>query len=174
MVDIKRLVSFEELSEQISQHQNFVQSDGGIGEKINLSRCLYSDIDFSGLDLTNVGFVDSKFENCNFNKCVLSDAVFQDSEFINCKFSHCFVAKVTFSGVIFQRATFEHATLNSCEFFSCQIKNTSFVRAAVNSPAFADCVIAYSDFTGTKFSDVSESVLLEDLGEGDNILAWEK
>jgi uncharacterized protein YjbI with pentapeptide repeats len=104
--------------------------------------CRFSGIDFALVQIKHSKFIDCTFEECNLSNCSLVEASFQGVHFHNCKML----------GLHFEHANpFGFA----CNFKNCQMKHVSFYQVNIQNCNFEYCDLEGADFTEAKAKDSS-------------------
>jgi len=113
-----------------------------------------------GLDLGNLNFHQSYFDNCTFQKCnfdqtVFVGASFQNAKFWNVKASHCI-----FNNADFYKAVIEKSVFIYCDFFKGCFINTEFRSSGLVGNSFNKAWFGFTKFFRTPFSfnDFSDTV----------------
>lgn len=94
----------------------------------------FEQCDFSGMDLSDVIFIECTFLECNFSNTILSRTSFRECFFLSCK-----LVGVRFDeGIPF---------LQPPQFKNCDLKLASFVSMKLHSIHFERCKLTETDFT---------------------------
>lgn len=105
--------------------------------------CAFHNCNFTGVDLSNINFIECTFENCNFSLAKVINTGFREVTFTGCKllgmrFEDCndFLFFVNFSDCL----------LNLSSFFKKKLKNTSFKNCSMREVYFSNCDLSSALF----------------------------
>jgi uncharacterized protein YjbI with pentapeptide repeats len=132
-----------------------------------MSKTYYAEEEFKGIDFSKEHFeiADyelSRFINCTFAQCNLSEA-----GFIECTFQGCDLSMAKMNGTALRNTTFTECKLIglpfdacnsfgfSAEFMACNLHLSSFFQQKMQKSVFRDCQLNEVDFTQ---ADLKESV----------------
>lgn len=156
----------------------------------------YVDCLFEAVNISKQLFSDIQFEDCTFNDCDFNEAQFKDCKFIHCQFNRCQMSVVKWPytelfdvnfveckliGVDWTQAdwptfrrdpelTFKHCMLNGASFFalvlnelvfdSCQLRDVDFREGDFTDSKITNCDLFQSLFMRTQLGavDFTDSV----------------
>jgi len=111
-------------------------------EKSTYEACRFSGLDLTAQTIKGSKFIDCTFEECNLSNCSLVEASFQGVHFNNCKLL----------GLHFENTNpFGFA----CNFLNCQMKHVSFYQLNIQNCSFENCDLEGADFTEAKAKNIS-------------------
>ena len=115
--------------------------------------CRFTQLDFSGQDLSGFQFIDCQFEDCSVSNVKLLDACFRDVHFLRCKmvglhFEDCheIFFDAQFSGCILDLSSFFGRKLEGFVFTGCSLKEVDFSEASLVGADFSG-----AELTGAVF-----------------------
>ena len=124
-------ISPQEIKEKISSIEEW-KSKGFDAVK------LYENIDFSGVDFSNVSLHERKFYKCKLNGCNFRSSNLRESKFLQCELNNSIAL---YSIGYF--ANFAHCSINNCKFHYCNFSGASFKR----------CILTNTSFHSSNFND---------------------
>ena len=119
----------------------------------------FSNISFTGFDLSysDLGlyeFCNCKFISCNLSMVKLNNTLMDGVEFVNCKlmgvdFSKCsrYVFTVRFTKSVMSYSLFERNRMAKSVFHGCVIHEASFSDTDLSEAKFIDCDLSLTQFT---------------------------
>ena len=124
---------------------------------MEFDHCLFTNTDFSQLEV-----VDVRFKNCDFSNADLSKASIHRAEFINCKLlgtslPESAIHHVTFQDCILNLATFGFSKLENIHFVHSQLQGTDFYQCKFKHLAFDTCDLNEANFEQTPLNGVDLS-----------------
>jgi len=139
---MKRLTQ-EQLDIKVAQHQLWVASTFGKGERLILTRYDLSHMTFSNLDLRNSVFDKCDLSHCSFEDSKLDNAVIQESKISNCVFSRSSLTDCKMRGSDFSQSVFYKNYLKGADFSDCILKDARI----------EDCDLRCTNFKGVADMD---------------------
>jgi fluoroquinolone resistance protein len=106
-------------------------------EKSSYEACRFIGLDFTAVKVSQSKFLDCTFEECNLSNCSLVDTVLNGVSFYNCKLL----------GLHFEYA---NAFGFSCQFDNCLLKHASFYQMNLQNSSLINCQLEGADFTEIK------------------------
>jgi uncharacterized protein YjbI with pentapeptide repeats len=107
--------------------------------------CVFTDCDFSNLDLEGFRFIDCSFHRCNLSLARIVNVSFQDARFTDCKMLGLHFDKCNSFGL---SLTFRNCTLDHSSFYGTKLKKTVFDACQIHEADFTGC-----DLTGALFGN---------------------
>lgn len=105
-------------------------------------KCSFINCNFYNSDVSEIVFIDCRFESCSLSLINVNEATFNNVEFYNCKMA----------GVIFENC---NDFCLSVDFNYCILSQSSFARKKLRKTSFKDSVLIGVDFSE---SDLKDSV----------------
>ncbi|WP_197039017.1 pentapeptide repeat-containing protein [Herbidospora cretacea] len=115
-------------------------------QRARLNELTLHSVEFSGCDLANLHWGDSKLSRVTFTDCRMLGAVWQEITFDDVVFEGCRLDLATFTRV---------RTTGSVIFSSCSLREAQFVAGDLSGGvAIDDCDLALAEFRGGKYRDL--------------------
>lgn len=118
--------------------------------------CTFVGCDFSQSDLSQMKFLDSRFDKCNLSITKVMEAAMQNIDFTDCKlhgvdWSHCssFLFEVHFTDSLLDFSSFSGIKMRKTEFKNCHIIEADFSLADLTESTFDRCDLTGSIFANT-------------------------
>lgn len=127
----------EEIDKILELHRTWLYTEGKEGKQAVFNQVDLYYIDFSGMILCGVRFIDSIIRLTRFNKSHLEDVTFTDCRIENSKFTE---------------ALLDELLLNRTEIY-----NTCFADTDINNSTVCNSLVEYSRLTGSMFDNVAIS-----------------
>jgi len=115
--------------------------------------CVFSNCDFSKVNLSTTKFIDCDFNDCNFSEVIINDTFFQDVNFTACKmmglhFENCndFGFSVGFDRCILNYSSFFQMRLVKTKFEDCKLLDVDFSESDLTSGLFSNCDLSNALF----------------------------
>jgi|LauGreDrversion4_2_1035121.scaffolds.fasta_scaffold16230_5 fluoroquinolone resistance protein len=106
-------------------------------EKSSYEACRFIGLDFTAVKVSQSKFLDCIFEECNLSNCSLVDTILNGVSFYNCKLL----------GLHFEYA---NSFGFSCQFDNCLLKHASFYQMNLQNSSLLNCELEGADFTEIK------------------------
>ncbi|HBP90228.1 MAG TPA: toll/interleukin-1 receptor domain-containing protein [Nitrospirales bacterium] len=160
----------ENLLQAIGLHEQWLDSNGYQGEKIDLSYKDLSGIDFKGLNLKKGIFWQSDFSNacltsanlsesnlmaCNFSNANLLRANLYKSDLRSALFTNTFAVQVNLKGAILEDAFLKDTKLRSADFRGAKLTNASFWYSDLTNANFEEAILLFAKFYEAIFGDTN-------------------
>lgn len=113
--------------------------------RLRTERVVFTECDFSGVNLTETEHRGSAFRNCVFERTTLWHSVFQQCSMLGSVFVQCRMRPLTFDEVDFTLAVLGGNDLRSVDFSGCRLRETSLVEADLRK-----CVLRGADLSGAR------------------------
>lgn len=117
----------------------------------------FVDVDFRGVDLSNLNFSQVKFFNVLFDDNYLHNINFIESYFQNAVFYNCALFTVLFTYATFLCCNFAKSNMIKTDFGGAFIENSSFCGACLTKVDFSNSTFVNSDFRESKIFSTSFS-----------------
>lgn len=112
-------------------------------------RTVFSECDFSGVNLAESQHHGSAFRNCTFARTILWHSTFRECSMLGSVFTHCRMRPVTFDEVDFTLAVLGGNDLRGIDFSGCRLREASLVEADMRK-----AVLRGADLTGARTSGI--------------------
>jgi uncharacterized protein YjbI with pentapeptide repeats len=144
----KQLLTHEDITQRLTKHNDFRESQGASGKHLDLSHCIIENFCFDELDLSEVAAQGALFKNCSFQKVNWSGGNFDATIAEGCNFNDGTFVKAEFFEAKLAQATFVGANLNRAEFIECDLSAVSFRKAQMRGAIISESQLAGADFEG--------------------------
>lgn len=112
---------------------------------LRTERVIFTECDFSGVDLTDSVHLGSAFRNCRFIRSALWHSTFRNCSMLGSTFEDCRFRPVICDEVDFTLAVLAGADLRGVDLSDCRFRETSLVRADLRT-----AVLRGADLTGAR------------------------
>lgn len=168
--------SQDEIDKILDLHRQWLESDGGKGERANLAGGKIIGLDLSGAILNKANLVGTKFKDVDligakFVGAMISPsdvdtenekrAIFYKSKLIECDFSNATMFRANFKESIITNASFNNSHLEQVTFEDSELSDTTFHNAYLKDADFKNSKGLNSD--NLAGSDVTNSALPEEI-----------
>jgi uncharacterized protein YjbI with pentapeptide repeats len=110
------------------------------------SRCVFDNVLWSGVDITDVKFVNCRFVSNTFDNATLSGCLFQEVEFgESVRFTRCRIDGNVFSGVLSDELRYE----------ACELTSNTWHQVAASTCVVRNCVLHMNSWTECQFQRLS-------------------
>jgi uncharacterized protein YjbI with pentapeptide repeats len=116
--------------------------------RLRTERVVFTDCDFSGVDLGESEHVGSAFRNCMFRRTTLWHSTFRHCSMLGSVFSECRLRPVTIVEVDFTLAVLGECDLRGVDLSDCRMSETSLVKADLRK-----AVLRRADLRGARTQD---------------------
>ncbi len=106
---------------------------------------MFSECDFSGVNLTESEHRGSAFRNCTFERTILWHSTFQQCSMLGSVFVNCRLRPVKFDEVDFTLAALGGNDLRGVDLTGCRLRETSLVETDLRK-----CVLRGADLSGAR------------------------
>ena len=97
--------------------------------RLRTERVVFTECDFSGVDLAESEHVGSAFRNCRFRRTTLWHSIFRHCSMLGSVFAECRLRPVTLVEVDFTLAVLGGCDLRGVDLSDCRLRETSLVEA---------------------------------------------
>lgn len=111
-------------------------------------RTIFTECDFSGVDLSESEHVGSAFRNCTFRRTNLLHSTFRHCSFLGSVFTECRMRPVTLVEVDFTLTVLGGADLRGVDLSDCRLREASLVQADLRK-----AVLRRADLSGARIQD---------------------
>lgn len=119
-------------------------------------KCVFTQCDLSGTNLSGIKFIDCIFTDCNLSlanltKTSFQEAVFKDCKMLGMRFDNCnkFMLSVAFENCTLNHSSFYNTKINKTKFKHCQLQECDFTGADLSATLFDTCDLASATFEST-------------------------
>jgi uncharacterized protein YjbI with pentapeptide repeats len=123
--------------------------------RLRTERVVFTECDFSGVDLSESEHVGSAFRNCTFRRTSMLHSVFRHCSFLGSVFTECRMRPITLVEVDFTLAVLGGADLRGVDLSDCRLREASLVETD-----FRKAVLRRADLSGARVQNTK-------LGEAD-------
>lgn len=121
--------------------------------------CVFNNIDFKGLSLSEFEFIDCEFVDCDLSLVSLTGSMFQVVHFKICKILGLFfetvkpfLFQVSFENCNLESSSFAGVNLESTVFAECKLVGVDFTEADVSKGIFNECDLLNAAFLNTNLT----------------------
>lgn len=112
-------------------------------EKSSYEACRFIGLDFTAVKVSQSKFLDCTFEECNLSNCSLVDTVLNGVSFYNCKllglhfeYANAFGFSCQFDNCLLKHASFYQMNLQNCKFLNCDLEGVEFTEVKAMGVSF--------------------------------------
>jgi uncharacterized protein YjbI with pentapeptide repeats len=113
--------------------------------RLRTDRVVFTECDFSGVDLSESEHVGSAFRNCTFRRTSLLHSTFQHCSFLGSVFTECRMRPIKFVEVDFTLTVLGGADLRGVDLSDCRLREASLVEADLRK-----AVLRRADLSGVR------------------------
>jgi uncharacterized protein YjbI with pentapeptide repeats len=137
-------------AETVWTEREFVEHDFRDDDlnRLRTERVVFTECDFSGVDLGESEHVGSAFRNCTFRRTTLWHSIFRHCSLLGSVFTECRLRPVTFVEVDFTLAVLGGGDLRGVDLSDCRLSETSLVKADLRK-----AVLRRADLRGARTQD---------------------
>ncbi len=117
--------------------------------RLRTERVVFTECDFSGVDLGESEHVGSAFRNCTFRRTMLWHSIFRHCSMLGSVFAECRLRPVTLVEVDFTLAVLGDCDLRGVDLSDCRLSETSLVGADLRK-----AVLRRADLRGARTQNV--------------------
>jgi uncharacterized protein YjbI with pentapeptide repeats len=128
---------------------DFRSVDDGDLSRLRTERVVFTECDFSGVNMSESEHVGSAFRNCMFRRTSLSHSVFRHCSLLGSVFTECRVRPVTMVEVDLTLAVLGGCDLRSVDLSDCRLREASLVGADLRK-----AVLRGADLRGARTQDL--------------------
>ncbi len=112
---------------------------------------VFSNVDFSGAELSKNTFIDMDFSECLFSGANLSESLFLNPKLQGSKFNGAVLTAVNFIEAVADRSDFSNATMNNVRFVGgCILNEANFIGVDVSGGYLGECSFVNTDFSASR------------------------
>jgi uncharacterized protein YjbI with pentapeptide repeats len=116
-------------------------------------RVVFSECDFSGVNLAESRHRGSAFRNCRFERTTLWHSTFAQCSMLGSIFVHCRLRPITFDEVDFTLAALGGNDLRGVDLSGCRLRETSLVETDLRKAVLRGADLSGARTTGTRLDD---------------------
>lgn len=136
---VPEILDDETIQRMMHEHTKEVDANDGQGTDLDLSLCIISNFDFSGMNLSGIHAYKTVFQECRFVGTDLYTADFSDTIAPGADFRKAVLAKSVFYGANLRGANFDGANLIRAYFKHCDLRGATFRDVDFSSGMISDC-----------------------------------
>ena len=138
-------------AENIWTEREFVEHDFRDDDlrRLRTERAVFTECNFSGVDLGESEHVGSAFRNCTFRRTTLWHSIFRHCSMLGSVFDECRLRPVSFVEVDFTLAALGGCDLRSVDLSACRLRETGLVKADLRK-----AVLRGADLQGARTQDI--------------------
>ena len=133
--------------------RDFRDLNAGDLSRLQTERVVFSECDFSGVNLAESEHRASAFRNCTFERTSLWHSTFQQCSMLGSVFVHCRLRPVTFEEVDFTLAVLGGNDLRGVDLSGCRLRETSLVETDLRKAVLRGADLSGARTTGTRLDD---------------------
>ncbi|HSS25571.1 MAG TPA: pentapeptide repeat-containing protein [Mycobacterium sp.] len=121
--------------------------------RLRTERVVFSECDFSGVNLSESHHRGSAFRNCTFKRALLWHSTFAQCSMLGSVFVQCRLRPMTFDEVDFTLAVLGGNDLRSTDLSGCRLRETSLVETDLRKAVLRGADLSGAPTTGTRLDD---------------------
>jgi uncharacterized protein YjbI with pentapeptide repeats len=121
--------------------------------RLQTERVVFTECDFSGVNLAESEHRGSAFRNCTFNMTTLWHSTFHQCSMLGSVFVRCQLRPVTFDEVDFTLAVLGGNDLRGIDFSGCRLRETNLVEADLRKTLLRGADLTGARTTGTRLDE---------------------
>ena len=121
--------------------------------RLRTERAMFSECNFSGVNLAESQHRGSAFRNCTFERTLLWHSTFTQCTMLGSVFVHCRLRPITFDEVDFTLAVLGGNDLRGVDLSGCRLRETSLVEADLRKAVLRGADLSGARTTGTRMDD---------------------
>jgi uncharacterized protein YjbI with pentapeptide repeats len=121
--------------------------------RLQTERVVFTECDFSGVNLAESEHRGSAFRNCTFNMTTLWHSTFHQCSMLGSVFVRCHLRPVTFDEVDFTLAVLGGNDLRGIDFSGCRLRETNLVEADLRKSLLRGADLTGARTTGTRLDE---------------------
>jgi uncharacterized protein YjbI with pentapeptide repeats len=127
-------------------------NDGDLS-RLRTERVVFTECDFSGVNLAESQHRASAFRNCTFHRTSLWHSIFQQCSMLGSVFVQCRMRPLTFEEVDFSLATLGGNDLRGVDLSGCRLRETSLVEADLRKAVLRGADLSGARTTGARLDE---------------------
>ena len=121
--------------------------------RLRTDRAVFSDCDFSGVNLAESQHRGSAFRNCTFRRTLLWHSTFAQCSMLGSVFEQCRLRPITFDEVDFTLTVLGGNDLRGIDLSGCRLRETSLVETDLRKAVLRGADLGGARTTGTRLDD---------------------
>jgi uncharacterized protein YjbI with pentapeptide repeats len=121
--------------------------------RLRTERTVFSDCDFSGVNLAESDHRGSAFRNCKFERTLLWHSTFAQCSMLGSVFVHCRMRPMTFDEVDFTLAVLGGNDLRGVDLGGCRLRETSLVETDLRKAVLRGADLSGARTAGARLDD---------------------
>jgi uncharacterized protein YjbI with pentapeptide repeats len=121
--------------------------------RLRTERVVFTECDFSGVNLAESEHQGSAFRNCTFNMTMLWHSTFRQCSMLGSVFTRCRLRPLTLDEVDFTLAVLGGNDLRGVDLSGCRLRETSLVEADLRKTLLRGADLTGARTTGTRLDD---------------------
>jgi uncharacterized protein YjbI with pentapeptide repeats len=127
--------------------------DEDLSRRLHTERVVFTECDFSGVNLAESEHRGTAFRNCSFERTLLWHSTFAQCSMLGSVFVHCRLRPVTFDEVDFTLAMLGGNDLRGVDLSGCRLRETSLVQTDLRKAVLRGADLSGARTTGTRLDD---------------------
>ncbi|MDT5175026.1 MAG: hypothetical protein QOG37_2277, partial [Mycobacterium sp.] len=127
--------------------------EGGDLSRLHTERVVFTECDFSGVNLTESQHRGSAFRNCNFTRTTLWHSTFAQCSMLGSVFAQCRLRPVRFDEVDFTLAVLGGNDLRGVDLSGCRLRETSLVETDLRKGVLRGADLRGARTNGTRLDN---------------------
>ncbi len=133
--------------------QDFRDFRDGDLSRLRTERAVFTECDFSGVNLAESEHRGSAFRNCTFERTILWHSIFQQCSMLGSVFVNCRLRPLKFDEVDFTLAVLGGNDLRGVDLTGCRLRETSLVETDLRKCVLRGADLSGARTTGTRLDD---------------------
>ena len=133
--------------------RDFRDFDNADLSRLRTERVVFSECDFSGVNLAESEHRGSAFRNCTFERTLLWHSIFRQCSMLGSVFVQCRLRPLTFDEVDFTLAVLGGNDLRGVDLSGCRLRETSLVETDLRKAVLCGADLSGARTTGTRLDD---------------------
>ncbi len=121
--------------------------------RLRTERVVFSECDFSGVNLSESQHRGSAFRNCTFQRTILWHSIFAQCSLLGSVFVQCRLRPLTFDEVDFTLAVLGGNDLRGADLSGCRLRESSLVETDLRKAILRGADLSGARTTGTRLDD---------------------
>jgi uncharacterized protein YjbI with pentapeptide repeats len=121
--------------------------------RLRTERVVFTECDFSGVNLAESEHLGSAFRNCRFNLTTLWHSAFRQCSMLGSVFERCRMRPMTLDEVDFTLAVLGGNDLRGVDLSGCRLRETSLVQTDLRKAVLCGADLTGARTTGTRLDD---------------------
>ena len=121
--------------------------------RLRTERAVFSECNFSGVNLSETQHLGSAFRNCTFERTLLWHSAFHQCSMLGSVFVQCRMRPITFDEVDFTLSVLGGNDLRGVDLSGCRLRETSLVETDLRKAVLRGADLSGARTTGTRLDD---------------------